>query len=797
MPVDDPPAEADDLGTYYLPKPRAEDQVPAPVEPSPVPAGSPFADAGHPMAPTLDVRSAPTTPVPTGQTPGGPAGPLEVPDEIVSGIVLFGKYRTLKRLGRGGMGEVWLVENLTFAHERALKLILPGRAFGPEARARFRREAQLMARATHPYFVQVHAAEIDESTAYIEMEYLQGESLDRLVRRGEPAPPAWVAGVLGPLSRVLDSIHNRPERIVHRDLKPSNLMLLDERSHDPGTLKLLDLGIAKSLEAAGAEAQGADDFRTGSGAMLFTAQYASPEQINHAMAGDEADAADIDHRADLYALGVMLYQFLTGFLPFEGPLQSVLLKHLNEPPPPFARKNPALHLPEGLERVVMRCLEKDRAQRPHSAAEICREFDRAISADTGSGSLARTQADYPSLWPSRPGTGTGDYATLSGPGTPAEAGRRRPPSRLIAGLALAGCAAAGAVGYAMSRGKTPPSSKGQPVALADKKDNAGTITPPKLAPPNPLPARLADRGFAPAPGWKADQGGLPPVILLGTGPNPVEFRLVPGGRTFTMGHEATKDDPRFEDCLPPHPVRLSTYYMQTFETSNAELAAFLREPEAAALAKERASVVEVLGDLLKPAVKKPRYPAFGVTVALAEAYAAWLGGKLPTEAQFEYASRSGGKLVDYPWQRGEAPPEGFDVKSYAVVEDDGELDFDDNDPDGERGLRGRSEQGVRHLLGNLREWCRDPTVPAGNPFYAPAADAPPPLDPLPRPHLAQGDAALRVIRGGSYMSSKSTVSAYGPRTERDDDPGAKRQLEALHTSRDLGFRVVLELDPRR
>ena len=797
MPVDDPSTEPEDLGTYFQAAPRAEE---TPPETPPLPPSGPASDSAPGGLFGVEAGSQPTLAAgpsmpspfpsaPSGRTPGGPHASLSVPEEIVPGLTLFGKYRTIRRLGRGGMGEVWLVENLTFAHERALKLILPGRAFGSEARARFRREAQLMARATHPNFVQVHAAEIDESTAYIEMEYLRGESLDRLVRRGEPAPPAWVLGVLAPLGRVLDAIHHRPERIVHRDLKPSNLMLLDQRSHDPGALKLLDLGIAKSLVAA--EEEAAEAFQTGSGVMLFTAQYASPEQINHAMAGDEAGAGvDIDHRADIYALGVMLYQFLTGYLPFEGPIQSLLLKHLNEPPPPFARRNPAAKVPEAIERIVLRCLEKDRGKRPNSAAEVCREFDRALAADTGSGPLARTQADYPDLWPSRPGPG--DYATVGGPAFAPEGPRRRRPARLlVAGLAVAGCAALGAAGYVVTRPR--PTTVGTP----DKPPPTPPrppVSPVEPTPANPLPPRLVDLGFEPAAGSRLGERGLPETIILHKGPHPIEFRLIPGGE-FTLGHPPVDDDPRFEDCLPPRVVKLSPFYMQSFETSNAELATFLKRPEAAAMDKEHRRIAEPLGDALKPLLKKPRYPAFGVTVELAEAYAAWLGGKLPTEAQFEYAARSGGKPVDYPWQRGEPPAEGYVVKDHAVVEDEGELDFDDNDPDGTRAARGVSEQGVYHLIGNLREWCRDPTVPADSPYYKLAPGTPPPLDPVAPPHLAAPGPAPRVIRGGSWMSAKSRVSAFGPRSERDDDRVSKQQLETYKTSRDLGFRVVLEPGP--
>ena len=211
------------------------------------------------------------------------------------GQILFGTYLVERQLGGGGMGTVWLVRNLELDSLRALKLIVPGFAFDPQARARFRREAQVMARFHHPNAVTVHAARISRDVAYIEMEYVSGKSLDRILQTGVPMPLDWAARVLAQLCDVLQEAHDN--HVVHRDLKPSNLMLVDGLDPRKLQLKVLDFGIAKVLGADNSEPH------TSTGQLVGTVQYSSPEQ---------AGGGAIDHRSDIYSVGVILYEFLTG-----------------------------------------------------------------------------------------------------------------------------------------------------------------------------------------------------------------------------------------------------------------------------------------------------------------------------------------------------------------------------------------------------------------------------------------------------------------------------------------------------
>ncbi len=307
-----------------------------------------------------------------------PVGPTESgsviePVWVKPGQIVFDKYLVLGLLGRGGMGTVWLVRHRELEVERALKLIVSGIMTDENSQARLKREARVMALFSHPNAVAVHDARITSEAAFIEMEYIRGKPISSLLEPGNPMPLDWSARILVQLGAVLQEAHDRG--IIHRDLKPSNLMLLD--GYPPGQehLKVLDFGIAKLL---GTDAAEVDDIETGTGVFLGTALYASPDQQMY---------GSVDGRSDLYSVGVTLYEFLTGYRPFAGP--RAVFDHIHTPPPPFAEKNPLVRVPRAVERVVMRCLAKDPADRPQSARDLVEEFHKAMA----SGGLPRLEAE--------------------------------------------------------------------------------------------------------------------------------------------------------------------------------------------------------------------------------------------------------------------------------------------------------------------------------------------------------------------------------------------------------------------
>ncbi len=265
----------------------------APAQVQPQPGG---ARGGRPRDPNGSTLSSTS---PSGDR--SPSGPPE------AGRVWLGKYDVLRKLGQGAMGEVWLVRHLELGVERALKLISLNAQHDPEMRARFRREARAMALFSHANAVTVHDASTARDIAYIEMEYVVGRSLDKLLERGVPMTLEWTERIVMQLCDVLQEAHR--SGIVHRDIKPSNMMLVDGRPEGRELLKVLDFGIAKILDAQNSDA---DDLQTRQGATMGTLAYMSPEQVN-------GESGKLDGRGDLYTVGILLYELLTGHRPFTSP----------------------------------------------------------------------------------------------------------------------------------------------------------------------------------------------------------------------------------------------------------------------------------------------------------------------------------------------------------------------------------------------------------------------------------------------------------------------------------------------
>ncbi len=311
---------------------------------------------GPSFRPVLDRHAE--TPAPGSGSSSGERGHVA----IEPGVTIFGKYLVLERLGKGGMGEVWLVKDVELDVKRALKMITQGTAFNAEARARFRREARAMARFTHPNVVAVHDSRLDnQDIAYIVMEYVAGKSLEKIIRPGHPMSLEWTLHVLTQLCDALQEAHG--QGIIHRDLKPSNLILVDTPSKRD-VLKVLDFGIAKILHVE----DNSQDPSTIAGTFIGTPPYASPEQVS----GMAVPVSDI------YSLGVILYEFLTGSRPFTGRPQFLIASTMFSPPPTFAEMNAEADVPPEIERVVMRCLAKNPEDRPQSAMELLRDFKSAM-----------------------------------------------------------------------------------------------------------------------------------------------------------------------------------------------------------------------------------------------------------------------------------------------------------------------------------------------------------------------------------------------------------------------------------
>ena len=272
--------------------------------------------------------------------------------QMAPGVVVDSRYRLLSRLGTGGMAEVWAAEDTELGRQVALKLLHSRLAADQDFVERFRREASAAAGLQHPNVVSVYDRGESQGTYYIAMEYLRGASLKELVRRG-PLEPRYAVELVVQVLRAASFAHRRG--IVHRDLKPHNVMLDDE-----GRVKVTDFGIARA---------GASDM-TETGLVMGTAQYLSPEQ---------AQGHAVTPASDLYSIGVMLFELLTGRVPFEGESPvTIALRHVSETPPAPSQLHPAVS--PALDAVVLRALAKDPRDRFADADEFIAALTAAVTS---------------------------------------------------------------------------------------------------------------------------------------------------------------------------------------------------------------------------------------------------------------------------------------------------------------------------------------------------------------------------------------------------------------------------------
>ncbi len=314
--------------------------------------------------------------------------------KIEAGQTLYSKYLVLRKLGAGAMGDVWLVRHVMLKSQHALKVIVPNFATNAIALMRFQREFEVMATLRHEHAVTIYDACIDADGGYIDMEYVEGQTIHDVLGKArgqaelDPSAPLmpldWIVRVLYQLCEVLQIAHQKG--IVHRDLKPSNMMLLGDRPPGKEYLKVLDFGIAKIRDdpegVAGREQEEAENKTQG---FIGTPSYGSPEQ---------AMGLEVDGRADLYSIGIMLYEFVTGRLPFRGNHWQVMSQNANAPPPSFAEANPRLQEMPELEQAIMRVLAKKPEERPRNARELYEDVRRAVEVILPSGTPGLPQPTW-------------------------------------------------------------------------------------------------------------------------------------------------------------------------------------------------------------------------------------------------------------------------------------------------------------------------------------------------------------------------------------------------------------------
>jgi serine/threonine-protein kinase len=400
----------------------------------------------------------------------------------------LGRYEVLEEIGKGAMGVVYLARDPLIGRMVALKTFRVGFSAKDEELAQFRsrfvREAQSAGILSHPNIVTIHDV-VDEGATgvcFIAMEYVKGTNLKQLLQRSDPFAPGFVADIVSQIAEALDYAHSRG--VVHRDIKPANILITADNR-----VKITDFGIAR-LDTSNL---------TMEGQLLGTPNYMAPEQIQ---------GKDVDHRADIFALGVVFYEMLTRKKPFQGEnLTQVTHKIVYEPftPPEEIVRD----LPAGLSAVLSRCLQKDPNRRYPRAAEVARELRAASASQEALDDTSGTQevvAPEPAAAPDFGPTRRLDREELA---AAAAAAADLGPTRRMGREEIAAAAAAASA----ARPPAPPVEPEQvPTRRLDRAEMlAGAAPPAPSAAPKPAPPPPAPRSPAPPPAKPAPGPAAAPI----------------------------------------------------------------------------------------------------------------------------------------------------------------------------------------------------------------------------------------------------------------------------------------------
>lgn len=588
----------------------------------------------------------------------------------------LGRYRVIGQLGAGGMAVVYKAHDPQLDREVAIKVIKQD-AFAPDQMERilmrFDREAKILAGLNHPNIVKILDFGEQGDMPYLVMEYIAGHTLKKMLmdRRGVPVPWREAARMLAPIARALDAAHKHQGRIIHRDVKPSNI-LIDQY----GIPMLTDFGIARSLESRGASRL------TTTGGGVGTRAYMAPEQWS---------GQDADHRVDIYALGCVFFEMVTGRLPYLADTELALMaKKINEPPPSPSRLVPGL--PDVVEFILLKSLANRPQDRYTDMGELAGILD----------GLARGILPEIIMQPVRqPGVAS-----------------RSLPYMVASGIVLLLLVTV----LALTMGRPGPASLPDvPTETTMPVEPSIPATHTEFTPP-PIETSL------PTP------GNVPPVTR-----DQAELVFVPEGE-FLMG--SNPSEPYFWGAeAPKHTVYLDTFWIYITEVTNSMYRACVEDDKCPVPQENHSHTIENYFN--NP--DYDGYPVIYVTHADAATYCEWAGGRLPTEAEWEKAARGTDGYL-FPWGDGELQDyyanfcdegcPGHSVESTERGFDDGYRDVAPvgSYPDG------ASPFGVLDMAGNVLEWVADWYAVD---YYIRSPDANP---------MGPEDGTKNIIRGGSWWS---------------------------------------------
>ena len=651
--------------------------------------------------------------------------PLVTVDTMI-GTVLDGRYRLDKLIGEGGMGDVYRATHVHIDTEVAVKLLKPELVSNQTAIKRFRLEARAAGRIHHPNAVRVTDFGVTpERIVYLVMELVHGQSLRSVMRKEGQLDYLRAVNIVLQICGALDAAHRGG--VIHRDLKPDNILI--ENVHDTERVKVLDFGIAKLKETK------TDAFLTLAGTIIGTPQYMSPEQCQ---------GKNLDPSSDIYSIGVLLYEMLSGEVPFDGDSAiQVVYNQLHAPPRSLSELSP--HVPPLLAQVVMRSLRKEPDQRQSSALQLSNELRQAVEM-TGEGDTLSI-ADSPEIRPL-------NSASMRRPS--ADSPTAEEQSDLSPSLAQEQWPSSARKTAALP----PPSAESN---LATTLIGVGRSTSPEEnAPIAQKPVDL-DRGAKDsAPGGKARLRiiAVAAIVLIALaavviyvnfkGERPVsESRpptapegmiYVPGGK-FMMGRNDGSSDEG-----PAHEVEVKPFFLDAQEVTNQDYKRFVDATGRSAPKHWKLNGAYVPDEA--------RYPVTYVTWEDATSYAKWANKRLPTEAEWEYAARGGAKGYLYPWgNQWQAGYANVDRKGQNKPAPVGSFEKD------------VSPFGIYDMAGNVSEWVQD--------FFSGYGATP--------------DQRFRVYRGGNFLDAPE----QGASTYRwYDFPVLTRDVDAFR----VGFRCAKDVE---
>ncbi|WAS99134.1 serine/threonine protein kinase [Nannocystis punicea] len=478
-----------------------------------------------------------------------PALPVIPPAPDLTGTLLLDRYCLLRKLGVGGMGTVYEAEHVTIKKRCAIKILNPEFAHRSELVERFLQEARAASMIGHENVVEItDFGATPTGSVFFVMEMLVGEDLSETIKRSAPLPWSRVAGITMQICRALQAAHDKG--IIHRDMKPENCFRI-ERSGNPDFIKVLDFGIAKLTGEDGSSGR-----LTSTGMIFGTPTYMSPEQ---------AQGERVDHRADVYAVGVILYELVTGKVPFTADnFMGILTKHMFEDPPAPSEVAPEAGILPEVEALILKAMQKDRGLRFQSLRELM-EAIQDVGTDAAPVVVVPNRVSRPNTGPTqfRPRTAPITLPTVE---TPA---RRRSGvfgvalavAAMLGGSAVAlyGMGAAEATEQPVQKDTPEPTqqvvvAKPPPIETPTKVDTPPVKPPDPPAAPAPVrvvlttntPAEVFDAAGTQRLGMSGDVG----VALVGAGPHKLLLRAAQHEDLLVELKEPTEGQ-RFEYTLKP------------------------------------------------------------------------------------------------------------------------------------------------------------------------------------------------------------------------------------------------------